>query len=165
MTSSMQANVCRWMDLKPWRSTPWSLKGPKALAGGVLVDSGWLIERKVWRDVLLISKLQKNVNTGPIVGSFQFFSEGLWRFLEKPAVVLNIFFGVFLRVWVASSIKKIMLTTPMNAPLMSIDTTSTFQSSERASTSESQLGVIKLHRHCWKIHRRAGRAQFWVVQV
>ena len=72
LTSSMQVGVSRWMDLKPWRSTPWSLKGPKALAGGVLVDSGWLMEQKTGVKRSLCQYCR-------ILGKLQLFFEGLWR--------------------------------------------------------------------------------------
>ena len=134
------------MHLKPWRSTPtpWSLKCPKALAGGVLVDGGWLMERKCEEKSCWYQNCKK------IVKLPTFFWRSLKVKWRNQQWFWSFFSAVFLRVRVAGSIKKIMLTTPMNAPLTSIDTTSTFQSSERASASESQFGVIKLHRHCWK---------------
>ena len=151
-----------WMRLKPWRSTPWSLRGPRRCPVVCrLTAGGWwnarCEEKSCW-----YQNCKKTVNTVGFLEASNFFlkvSEGLWR---NQQWFWSLFFSVFLWVRVAGSIKKIMLTTPMNAH--SIDTTSTFQSSERASTSESQLGVM-LHRNCWKIHRPPGRAQFWLVQV
>lgn len=168
MSSSMQVGVSRnWLNafetLEVNALVPERSRGvAQWCAGWQRVADGTQGVKRSLVDIKTVKKLSMLSDSWKLP---TFFGRSLKVCGETSSDFEVFFFAVFLRVRVAGSIKKIMLATPMNAPLWSIDTTSTFQSSERASTSESQLGVIKLHRNCWKIHRRAGRAQFWVVQV
>ena len=72
----------------------------------------------------------KNRNWQKFGGRFWVF-EGLWR-SHQP--FLRSFLDASLRVRVASSIKRIMLTTPMKPSLISIAATSIFQTSAIALT-------------------------------
>ena len=142
----------------------WSSKGPEALTNGWLVSWKRVVDyTKTWCEDKFWLLQKKKLVENWIGGRFCVF-EGLWR-SHQP--FLRSLFAASLRVRVAGSIKRIMLTTPMKPSLFFIAVTSTFQTSARAWTWESQKDGNLVWRSCTEIVGKfiAGSSHSWVFQL